>query len=197
MADPRDSFFPKRRIRVELTDWRPKRNVQGEKRLRLDFTLPLIDKNRDGLLPEWLISPLSSMEMAGSVEDKVHLGNLLLEGVTLEAFDTDSSSGRTLILTATTLQDFTLEQVTRDKQTFPALCFNTNVKRGANLLKWADKFEAMYLWLECTPADPVVPTKDAPGNQMSIGDAGATAPPDDGMPNQDPEAAARVAQERD
>ena len=80
MADPRDSFFPKRRIRVELTDWRPKRSTQGEKRLRLDFTLPLIDKNRDGLLPEWLISPLSSMEMAGSVEDKVHLGNLLLEG---------------------------------------------------------------------------------------------------------------------
>lgn len=191
MDDPRLSFFPGRKVKAELTSWHPKMNAQGEKRVRLDLMIPLIDETRKGQVPGWLIYELDVMDRADSGVDKIVLGNITLEGVTMEFFDTVKSPERTQLIAAATLQDFTLERLTRDKQTFLALCFVANVKRS-NLLKWCDKYEACYVAASFTPADPAAPSKDAPGQQMTIGDAKKAAAADSdedegGMPDLDEE----------
>lgn len=222
MQDPRITFFPKRRVRVELTDWAPKRNTQGEKRVRLDFTIPLIDEARNGEIPAWLLRPLDAMEVPESVQNKTKL-EVELDGVTIELFDTPKAARRTELFTAATLTDFFLVQVTRDKQSYPALTFCVNVPR-AGLLEFCDKYEECWLWTTFTPVDASKISPPAPGHQMTIADA---AKPDaksaaagdsqsvedaranseaffgrarrksqdagDEMPDQEPEAAAAVA----
>jgi hypothetical protein len=173
--DPRASFFPKRRVRVELSDWKPKHNSEDEKRIRLDFMLPLIDENREGMMPSWAMEPLLSMEREDSKQTDAGL-DVTLESVTVELFDTSKSPGRSMLLASATLQGFVIKRITRDKQTFPALLFNCNVKRDWNLLRWADKYECCYLWSEFTPTGPEKASVPAPGVQMTIGDAGASNP---------------------
>lgn len=214
MQDPRITFFPKRRVRVELTDWAPKRNAQGEKRARLDFTIPLIDEARVGEMPAWLLRPLDAMESPDSVQKKTKL-DVELEGVTLELWDTPKSAKRAKLLAAATLSDFYLVEVTRDGETYPALTFCSNVPR-TGMLEFCDRYEGCWLWSDFSPVDASKETPPAPGLQMTIGDAKAAAAGEgqnegearanaeaflgkgkakgrDDMPHQDPEAADRVA----
>jgi hypothetical protein len=171
--DPRNTFFPKRKVRVELTTWHPKMNAQGEKRVELDFMLPLIDKARDAVIPAWIIAPLAAMESEDAVQGKTKL-EIDLEGVTLELWDTPTSTTRAHLLSAATLTDFFLANITRDKQTFPALIFSTNVAR-AGMLSFCDRYEAKYLWAEFTPADPDKKSPPAPGMQMTLADQKSAA----------------------
>jgi hypothetical protein len=169
-VDPRVTFFPKRQVRLELSGWSPKMNNEGEKRIRLDFMLPLIDDARDGIIPAWVLPSLPSMEKEDSVQTETKL-DITLEGITAEFFDTPKSPGRTLLLTAATFQDFHLRRVTRDKHTFLALTFTANVKRDWSQLRWCDKYEDCWVWSEFTPTDPAMPSKPVPGEQMTIADA--------------------------
>lgn len=169
-SDLRATFFPKKRIRVELSGWTPKKNAQGEKRLRLDFTIPLTDKTRDGVLPSWLIHELAAFERDESHQTNTKF-DVELEGVTMELFELPKAAADKLeLLTSTTLSDFVLVRVTRDKSTFPALTFCINVKRTWGLMRFADKYEGCYLWSDFTPADPEIPSKPTAA-QMTIGDA--------------------------
>lgn len=168
--DPRVTFFPKRKVRVELSDWTKKRNSQDEKRVRLDFTVPLIDDAREGVLPSWLMSPLASFESKDSVESKTKL-EVELDGVTLELWDTPKSPARSQLFAAAQLSDFYLVRGTRDGSTVLSLIFTTNVKRTFDVLKWCDRYESSYMWVEFTPASPEVPSKPVPGEQMTIADA--------------------------
>jgi hypothetical protein len=174
LQDPRITFFPDRLVRVELTDWAPKKNTEGEKRVRLDFTLPLIDEARDRTMPAWILQPLAAMEAPESVQGKTKLENVVLEGVTVELWDTPKSRSRTQTLAAATLSDFYLVKITRDKQTYPALQFCMNVAR-TGMLPFCDRYEDSWLWAGFTPVDPIGVTPPAPGVQMTIGDAKAQA----------------------
>jgi hypothetical protein len=173
-VDPRISFFPKRKVRLELTSWVPKLNTQGEKRVRIDFTLPLLDEARDQEMPFWMIPSLAAMEQPDSAQGKTKLEDVELEGITIELWDTPTSVTRAELLAAITLSDFYLERVTRDKQTFIALTFQTNIPR-AGMLKFVDKYETRYLWCEFTPADPAKATPPTPGVQMTIADVKSSA----------------------
>lgn len=184
--DPRISFFPKRMVRLELTGWIPKMNREDEKRVRLDFTLPLINEARDQEMPFWMLPSLAAMEAPDSCQGKTKLEGVELEGVTIEFFDTPKSKTRTEMLTAVTLNDFFIENVTREKQTFPALTFSTNIAR-AGMLPFCDKYEAKWLWAEFTPVKADEKTPPRPGIQMTIGDAKAAAAND--APEQTPEEA--------
>lgn len=175
--DPRITFFPKRKVRLELSGWSPKMNSEGEKRVRLDFMLPLIDEAREGVLPGWVLPSLPSMENEDSVQSEVKL-DVTLEGVTAEFWDTPKSTGRTLLLTAATFSDFHLRRITRDKKTLLALTFTANVKRDWNQLRWCDKYEDCWVWSEFTPTDPEMPSKPVPGAQMTIADAAKTEEPE-------------------
>jgi hypothetical protein len=168
--DPRITFFPKRKVRVQLVNWYPKRNTEGEKRVRIDLMIPLLDEAMEGMQPAWILPSLQAMDSKDSAQSESKL-DTTLEGVTLEAFDTPKSTGRTLLLTAATFQDFHLRRVTKDKQTFVALVFTANVKRDWNQLRWCDKYEECWFWCEFTPADPAMPSKPVPGAQMTIADA--------------------------
>ncbi len=214
LQDPRITFFPKRRVRVELTDWAPKRNAQGEKRVRLDFTIPLLNEAREGEIPAWLLHPLDTMELPDSVQKKTKL-EVELEGVTLELWDTPKSAKRAKLLTAATLSDFYLVEVTRDKETCPALTFCTNVPR-TDMLEFCDRYEGCWLWSNFTPVDASKISPPVPGAQMTIADGKAAAAgagqsegeaqanaeaflrgsggtvKNDPMPHKDPEAAERV-----
>jgi hypothetical protein len=167
--DPRLTFFPKRKVRAYLKGWVPKMNNEGEKRIRLDLEIPMLDEAREGMIPGWVINSLNAMEAPESKESDSGF-DTVIEGMTLEFFETPKAPGRSLLLTATTLDGFSLKRIKRDGNTFIALCFNTNVKRS-EALKWADKFEACNLWLEATPSAPDMPTKPVPGEQMTIADA--------------------------
>jgi hypothetical protein len=169
-VDPRATFFPKRKVRVELSDWTKKRNSQDEKRVRLDFTIPLIDEARDGILPSWLMSPLASFESKDSVESKTKL-EVELDGCTIELWDTPKSPSRQQLFAAAQLTDFYLIRETRDGSTVLSLIFTTNVKRTYDVLRWCDRYEQSYMWAEFTPASPEVPSKPVPGEQMTISDA--------------------------
>jgi hypothetical protein len=168
-VDPRVTFFPKRKVRVELSDWTKKRNSQDEKRVRLDFTIPLVDDARDGVLPSWLMSPLASFESKDSVESKTKL-EVELDGVTIELWDTPKSPARSQLFAAAQLSDFYLIRETRDGSTVLSLIFTTNVKRTFDVLRWCDRYESSYMWAEFTPASPEVPSKPVPGEQMTIAD---------------------------
>lgn len=171
MNDPRATFFPKKKIRLELSGWVPKHNSQDEKRARIDFMIPLIDETREGSMPEWAYQEILLLEREGSAADAIPL-HITLEGVTLEFWATPTSTGREQLLTAATLDNFVLCRVTRDKQTFLALKCSTNVKRNWSLLRWLDKYECCYMWAEFTPTDPAQPTKaEHDGAQMTIADA--------------------------
>jgi hypothetical protein len=186
-VDPRITFFPKRKVRVELSDWTKKRNSQDEKRVRLDFTIPLIDDAREGVLPSWLMSPLASFESQDSVESKTKL-EVELDGVTVELWDTPKSPARQQLFAAAQLTDFYLIRETRDGSTVLSLIFTTNVKRTFDVLKWCDRYEAAYMWAEFTPASPEVASKPVPGEQMTISDAKSAAA-NDVEPEQTPEEA--------
>jgi hypothetical protein len=173
-VDPRITFFPKRKVRVELSDWAKKRNSQDEKRVRLDFTIPLLDDAREGVLPSWLMSPLASFESKDSVESKTKL-EVELDGVSMELWDTPKSPGRSQLFAAAQLSDFYLVRETRDGSTVLSLIFTTNVKRTFDVLKWCDRYESSYMWVEFTPADPATATPPTPGVQMTIADVKSSA----------------------
>ena len=171
-TDPRLTFFPKRQVRAYLKGWVPKNNAEGEKRIRLDFEIPMLDEARDGMIPGWIINELNAMEAEGS-KGKDSDFDTVLEGITLDFFDTPNAPHRSLLLSAATLDGFFLTRTQRDGKTFIALAFNTNVKRDHSTLFWADKYEKCYLWVEATLSSPEMPSKPAPGEQMTIADATA------------------------
>jgi hypothetical protein len=172
--DPRISFFPRRQVRLELSSWTPKMNREDKKRVRIDFTLPLINEARDQEMPFWMIPSLAAMEAPDSCQGKTKLEGVELEGVTIEFWDTPKSKTRCEMLTAVTLGDFFIEKITREKQTFPALTFSTNVAR-AGMLAFCDKYEAKYLWAEFTPVKADEKTPPRPGIQMTMADQKAAA----------------------
>jgi hypothetical protein len=178
-VDPRVTFFPQRKIRVQLEDWGRKKNSEDEKRLRLDFVIPLVDEARDGVIPGWIIDPLNAMENPASKQKDAHF-DTVLDSVTLEFWDTPTSPKRTLLLTAATLNAFSLKRTEIDGRTYWALHFSVNYIRHV-CLNWADKYEDCWVWMEATISGAAdVPSKPVPGEQMTIADAGATEPDDEG-----------------
>jgi hypothetical protein len=177
-VDPRVTFFPQRKIRVQLEDWGRKKNSEDEKRLRLDFVIPLVDEARDGVIPGWIIDPLNAMENPASKQKDAHF-DTVLDSVTLEFWDTPTSPKRTLLLTAATLNAFSLKRTEIDGRTYRALHFSVNYIRHV-CLNWADKYEDCWVWMEATISGAAdVPSKPVPGEQMTIADAGATGPDDE------------------
>jgi hypothetical protein len=75
-----------------------------------------------------------------------------------------------MLLASCTLQDFSLKQITRDKQTYPALLFNTNIKRDWKLLTFLDKHEDCFVWIEFTPTEPQLPEVPTQTAQMKLGE---------------------------
>ncbi len=173
-VDARVTFFPQRKIRVQLEDWGRKKNSEDEKRLRLDFIIPLVDEARDGVIPGWIIDPLNAMENPASKQKDAHF-DTVLDSVTLEFWDTPSSPNRTLLLTAATLNAFSLKRTEIDGRTYRALHFSVNYIRHV-CLNWADKYEDCWVWMEATISGAAdVPSKPSDNGAVGVSIAQLTS----------------------
>lgn len=179
---PQPQFFPGSKRKIVLEGWTPLMNAQDEKRVRFDFDMPLTGETFTGM-PAFVGSAFESMNKEDSVEKNSTL-EIELEGITIEAFATETSARRHNLLTATTLRKFYLE---RDGEGMVHLHFSTTVRRDEELVSWAHKYEGATMWLrfEATQPSLTAPAKDE--KQMKLGEAKQDTPADD-APKQSAEA---------
>ena len=176
-------FFPNLRRRVELEDWAPLMNEQGEKRIRLDLLMPLTGEAIVGM-PHFVAPAWEKMEAQDSAIKDVPFVTEI-EGVTVEAFATDSSAPmelewgvgldeaqeqekekrRKLLLTSSTLRNFKLVRVTREKQKIVGLRFSILTKNDTYLVLWAYKYHGSTFWCQFTETQPEI---KAPEAQMNL-----------------------------
>jgi hypothetical protein len=189
-------FFAGSRRKLELVDWQPLMNEQSEKRIRLDLLMPLTGQAFIAM-PEFVAPAYEKMDQENSAIKEVPLVTEL-EGMTFEAFSTDSSQfpieteahgteaelgNRHVLLTGTTLRNFRLVRVTREKQTLVALKFNLTSKADAGLVLWAYKYQGGTFWVLFTETQPEVAGPEATnGDQMKL-----TEQPPDGKTQSDKE----------
>jgi len=148
--DIRLQFFPKQKRRLELDRWAPKRNNENEKRVLVEFIMPLTGQPLRGF-PDFLQEAFHLFENEGGPARTLDLSTEM-EGMTMEFFDTPTS-GRMQILVAATLRAFELIRVPDGDKFLTALKFNTTVPRSIAILKWLHSFEGMTMWAEFDPQE--------------------------------------------
>lgn len=192
MSDSRRDFFPKHRRKLELDDWKPLRNAQGEKRIRLDFLMPLTGQQIVAM-PAFVSSVYERVDVENSPVKDVDLMTEL-EGMTLEAYETESSKPmeyqwglgldeakaaeaerrRKLLLTNCELRNFKLVRITRDKQAIVALSFSCTTRSDSFLAVWAERYNGATFWAEFTASE--LETRERQG-QGKLGLESAPADP--------------------
>jgi hypothetical protein len=159
-------FFQKQRRKIELEDWHPLMNAQGEKRIRFDLLMPLTGQPYVGF-PKFANDAYEKMELENSSIKDIDL-TTEIEEVTVELYATESSEPmeiewgvgldeakadadekkRKLLLTGSTLRQFKLVRVTREKANVVALRFNITTKSTRGLAAWAHDHHGKTMWAE-------------------------------------------------
>jgi hypothetical protein len=168
-----EQFFPEQRRRLILTGVALKRNNEDEKRIKLDFEMPLTGQPLEGM----------SKEVAAAFEAVAKLDNGITEaaicseikGQTLEIFDTDKSRKRNLLVVGADLQKLSVfrpksEAGPRDDV---SLSFSTTIPYSAAAWTWAPEYAGatFYATFETVQAS-------LPGTQQPAQDAFPTLPPE-------------------
>jgi hypothetical protein len=177
------TFFPGNRRRLELEDWQPLLNEQSEKRVRLDLLMPLTGQPFLGL-PDYIGQPYERMDQENSATLEVKLDGDL-EGITVETFSTDSAQfpiessreglemtpedlgRRHILLPASTLRNFKLLRITRNKQPLVALKFSLTTKADPALVLWAYRYHGANFWAVFTETEPELKGPKG-GDQMQL-----------------------------
>jgi hypothetical protein len=157
-------FFPRQRRRATLKDWSPKRNNEHEKRVLINFTIPLTGESLVGI-PDFVNDAFVAIEKQGNPIEGITL-ETEIEGVTLEFFDTPEAKRRCYMLTAATLRKFTLHR--KDEQT--VLSFNTTIPRPIEIYEWLDKYEGcdVFISFDATQASLVFKSDEDDPNQTKL-----------------------------
>lgn len=182
-------FFDGSRPKLELDNWQPLLSENSEKRVRLDLLMPLTGLT-SGSIPYWVRPSYERMDVEDSPVKDVDL-NVELEGFTLECFSTDSSQHpieteshgievskkelgrRHVLLPGSTLRNFKIVRVTRDKQSLVCLKFSITTKSDGALVLWAHKYHGSSFFGQFTKSDTELDlsTKKDDGKQMKLTDA--------------------------
>lgn len=108
-----ESFFPKTRKELFLTGITAMANSAGEKRLKLNFTMPLMDGKLVGM-PEWLSEPFIRVQKSDLGIEKVS-SIVELDGMTVRAYSTDQAEEAVLDLPGALLKSFVVRRVSASK----------------------------------------------------------------------------------
>jgi hypothetical protein len=156
-------FFPRQRRRATLTSWSPKHNQENEKRVLINFAIPL-SGNISGI-PDFATEAFKAIETQDTPIADISL-DTEIEGVTLEFFDHNEAKRRCYMLTAATLRKFTLTR--KDKETL--LTFNTTVPRPQEVYEWLHKYEAcdLFISFDATQAKLVFAEGEEDPNQSKL-----------------------------
>jgi hypothetical protein len=129
-------FFQGHRRKLQLTDFSPKLNKENEKRIRMDFAMPLTGQPLVGL-PDFVNA---AMDAVGKLDSGIVTADCSpeLEGFTIEAFPTPEAKRRELLITGATLRGF---QVARPDGDTPSdevtLYFHINVPGKKEIIDYA------------------------------------------------------------
>jgi len=156
--DKRTNFFPGMKRKLTLDDWSPKHNGESEKRVLINFEMPISGGAVTGI-PVYLTEPLKDLERSTEL-DKISL-NTEIENMSLDIYDTPDSREECQTVHSATLRKF--EMVRRDD--IVVLCFNTTVVRTMKLLKFLHDYEAKTVFVEFSPTQAEI-GKDA--QQMTL-----------------------------
>lgn len=176
------SFFPNQRRKMRLMKFSPKRNTQNEKRLRLDFAMPLTGQGVVGMPKEVRVAFDTVANLDNGMKDSTI--EAVIEPQTIEIYATDSSSRRAHLITAAELQDlFVVRPAVSDSKDASEveLRFHTTVQGSEELLLWAYKHFGMTFWGEFEPTQ---------GEIRDLVKNGKKGKADDQIPLQSPEAKA-------
>jgi len=170
--DIRLQFFPKQKRRLALERWAPKRNNENEKRVLVEFVMPLTGQPQRGF-PEFLQGSFHLFEKENEPARTLDLSTEM-EGMTMQFFDTDRSGERTHIFVAATLRAFELVRIPDGDKFLTALKFNTTVPRNMAVLKFLHSYEGMVMWADFDPQEiqmKIVPGDDSRApSQMDLDD---------------------------
>ena len=178
-------FFPKQRRKIELEDWHPLMNAQEQKRIRFDHLMPLTAQPYISF-PAFANDAFEKMELQNSSIKDIDL-TTEIEEVTVELYATESSEPmeiewgvgldeakadadekkRKLLLTGSTLRQFKLVRVTREKAAIVALAFNITTKSTRGLAAWAHDHHGKTMWAEFS-IDPKPKKKAAEEPQLPL-----------------------------
>jgi hypothetical protein len=130
-------FFKQQRRKLQLIDFAPKMNAESEKRIRIDFAMPLTGQPLVGL-PDFVSDAMGAV---GKVDSGILNAELSaeLEGITIELFPHDKAKRREVLLTSCTLRKFSVarpdvkEGTPSDDVT---LYFNTTVPGTKEILDY-------------------------------------------------------------
>jgi hypothetical protein len=185
------TLFPGNRRRIEMLDYDPLLSAQVEKRFRLDLLMPLTGQSLIGM-PEWIAPFWENMEKEGSAGKDVDLA-IEIEGVTFEGFSTEGSKrnieietggldltkeemgSRHVLIPGSTLRNFKLVRVTRDKQNIVALSFCMTVKGDVGLAVWCYTYHGATFWASFTVTQAKIEHPETPNPQMKLGEVQSPA----------------------
>lgn len=169
---PRNNFFAGTKRELTIDKWSPKHNGESEKRVLIDFELPLTGQQVIGH-PQFIADSFASMEKEESVEQNIKLA-MLLEGMSIEFYDTPGSKDECQVLHSTTLQSFEMARVADGESHITVLRFSATVVRTVAILKFLHTYERKTLFAMFEATQGYIPAKET--DQMNLGED-KTPPP--------------------
>jgi hypothetical protein len=143
------NFFAGQKRKLKLDGWSPKYNNEKEKRVRIDFAMPLTGQPAVGQ-PEFIKNSFVSMEKEESREKLVELMGTV-DNCSIEFYDQPSAKDECMIINGATLDSFAMKRVAEGESHVTILTFCTTVIRTMKLLKFLHEYERKDVWSQFEP----------------------------------------------
>jgi hypothetical protein len=163
---PRNNFFPGMKRKLRIDRWNPKHNGEAEKRVLIEFELPLSGQQIIGH-PEFIKDTFATMEKEGSVEKRSELA-MLIQGMSIEFFDLPENLEKIHTLHEATFQSFELFRKADGESHITVLRFSATVLRTIPLLILLHERERTDLWAMFEATQGFIEPK--PTDQMKLGE---------------------------
>jgi hypothetical protein len=171
-TSPRNNFFAGMKREMTIDKWVPKHNGESEKRVLINFELPLTGQQITGH-PVFITDSFASMEKEGSVERNIGLA-MQLEGMSIEFYDTPNTKDECQVIHSATLDSFEMARKADGDSHITVLRFGATVARTVALLKWLHTYERKKVFAMFEATQGYIPAKET--DQMQLGED-KTPPP--------------------
>lgn len=169
---PRNNFFAGMKRKLTIDGWSPKLNSEQEKRVLVEFELPLSGEQVTGH-PQFIADSFASMEKEDSAEKKIEL-NMLIEGMSISFYDTPGSRDECQEWHSATFQSFEMARTVDGESHITVLRFKATLVRTVAILKWLHTYERKTVWAMFEATQGFIPAKET--DQMQLGED-KTPPP--------------------
>lgn len=159
------NFFAGQKRKLKLDKWSPKYNNEKEKRVLIDFAMPLTGQPAAGQ-PEFIKNSFVSMEKEESREKLVELMGTV-DNCTIEFYDQPGAKEECMVINGATLDSFAMKRVAEGESHVTLLTFSTTVIRTMKLLKFLHEYERKDVWSQFEPTQADIHES---GNQMRLAD---------------------------